>query len=184
MKHKLLGSIGAGAVALCLATSANATLIGDEVTCSIDGLGNGEFYNCSTTTETVGAGSEFDIERRGDPRWAIDIDADSITYSLLTSAVSAAPDAIILSGLDWVGMPMGEIIGIEFSQTGTNLTAAASSFTADSVTLNLSGIWQANSFVAIDLITSDALPEPGTLALFGLGLAGLGLVARRRIGKR
>jgi len=33
---------------------------------------------------------------------------------------------------------------------------------------------------AIDDISTQAVPEPGTMALFGLGMAGLGLMARRR----
>jgi hypothetical protein len=38
--------------------------------------------------------------------------------------------------------------------------------------------------VIIGLTSGAAVPEPGTMAFIGLGLAGLGLVARRRFAKK
>ena len=38
----------------------------------------------------------------------------------------------------------------------------------------------APSFFILDNVSVRAVPEPGTLALFGLGLVALGLIRRRR----
>ncbi|MBT5108987.1 MAG: PEP-CTERM sorting domain-containing protein [Rhodospirillaceae bacterium] len=46
--------------------------------------------------------------------------------------------------------------------------------------INDTGPYTVNFSVAVDGPTGSAVPEPGTLALFGIGVVGLGLARRRR----
>lgn len=70
------------------------------------------------------------------------------------------------------GAPTGTGIG---TTCGGSFTALTNALAAGSYTLTL------NAVESVDLVKVAAVPEPGTLALLGLGLAGLCYASRRKI---
>ena len=188
MKNKILGLLAVGLLAG--PTAANATLIGDTVGCGISSL---EIWACSPTTAVVGGSQEFLLNiflngtnepPRTDIALGVDLGANSARISNATPFDQAfglgAEEILILLDLDFSGG--GTIVGI------TNLIVSGAlfldisdiTFTGHSVQVNLHGSeWGSSSFVSFDFVTGT-VPEPGTLALLGLGLLGLGFTRRRR----
>jgi hypothetical protein len=88
-----------------------------------------------------------------------------------------------------VSESIDDITGVTIDST-TSLTGFDSSnisFTQNSISLNFAGITYSDLFVKVNVdfgSTRSAVPEPSIIALFGLGLAGLGLAHRRRLRHR
>lgn len=153
--------------------ASRATLIDDTVTCDFSGLSAS--FVCSAASASVGAGLEFTLDS-GLPRFEVDIGAASIQITAVTGSTGAASERILTLGdLDWVGMD-GRIVSIEnFSQSATPLTASAITFSDHEVQVSIfPGTWSLGGVARWDLVTEHAVPEPVTLALVGLGLAGFG----------
>ena len=70
------------------------------------------------------------------------------------------------------GTPAGTGVG---TACGSNFSSVSNALTAGNYTLTL------NAVESVDLVKQAATPEPGTLALLGLGLAGLGYARRRKV---
>ena len=70
------------------------------------------------------------------------------------------------------GTPTGTGVG---TVCGSNFSSVSNALTAGNYTLTL------NAVESVDLVKQAATPEPGTLALLGLGLAGLGYARRRKL---
>jgi hypothetical protein len=176
VKATVLGA----AVAMFAAFSgpAQATLIGDDVTLELLADGSNFF---GPVTETVGAGVEFDLF----PFFAADVGASTIDLDAIFGSavlVIGGDFDFVFTDLDWVG-ESGVIVDVV-------LTAfqgiGSVSFTGDSVTISFltDDRFVAGPIASIEIITRHAsVPEPGSLALLGLGLAGLGF-ARRKVRAR
>lgn len=161
--------------------NASATLIGDSVNCAIVG-GPGAFV-CNPGANTVGAGVEFSIDFISTPAFNVDIDASSISVTQVFGSPigTGAGEVLVLGDLDWLGLT-GKIVGISGFSTneGPDITANDITFTDHEVRFTMSpNVWAANSFARWDLVT-EHIPEPETIALFGLGLAGMALSRRKK----
>jgi len=171
-------------LAACLMSppTARATLIGDTVTCTT--LGS---PTCPVVpTAIVGPGSEFTMFAFGTfPMFTVNITGSSYILTAASSITVSFGGAVGAASLDWIGDPTGEIIGFDLTSDFAAITSSDITFGPHFVQVSLAGLTispaDLGKQVVVDFITAhDQIPEPGTLAVFGLGLAGLGFARLRR----
>ena len=106
----------------------------------------------------------------------IDIGADFIEIAFnLSINAGASPAAFTFSGLT------GLFSASLFSSQIPTITASDLTFAGDTLTLDVGNQTPANyNPAAVVRIAVQTVPEPGTLVLFGIGLAAMGLARRRK----
>jgi hypothetical protein len=161
-------------VALVCAGSAQASLVGNTVSCASTGF----FTGCSPSNATVGAGVEFDVlSPVGGYHWSVDIGANSVVFTDLAPGSSSGGHGVVfLTGFD------APILGISnFATNATSgITTSDVTFTSTSITIDAqNSSWSSNQFISFNVVTAD-IPEPASLALVGLALVGLGVSRSRK----
>lgn len=104
---------------------------------------------------------------------------DAVDTTLTTSAAgitrkhASIADIFLAAGTYWFSMPGN---GTEIAQAAGNFDDNSSRFGPT----NLPNSTPGDMFFTLEGTSAISVPEPGTLALFGLGLAAMGLSRRRR----
>lgn len=158
----------------------SGTNFGVSFTASATSLSNDDLNNYFSHAPTPGAV----MFAPDSPAFLNAADGFTTSVSLYYSSDIAAPNSVnIYSGLNGTGDLLGSISLNMNAQTGCTDTAFCN---FEQSTVAFSGTGKSISFdgssghTAFDDVTITPVPEPTTYALMMLGLAGIGMVARRR----
>ena len=207
MNCKLYMSLVVGMLAISVTSVASAALITFSDRATFQGAVTGalsfEGFNDAFST---GVTQDFPV---GGPSAFTVLSADSLGSTTIASLVSEGTRALFLRELDTItftfvsaitafGFDVNELNSgtIDYSDSSGNLLSGAvtpngsgstffgaisdTAFTSFSLTVTGGSSGQIWGLDALDF-GGDSIPEPGTLALFGLGLAGLGFARRRKV---
>ena len=183
---------GLGLALVFLAQSATgATLIGDQVDFDFQ---SPDVPQSAQNVPVVDPGVEFAIQFNLGSGFTdflqVDVAASTITLTAVDTAYFYASEVLLVSDLDWVDFPSGQITGVTVQGSFSGGCALGdcgdggqpSVMLPDGHTVRIA--FDANSpenlgFTTGDLVTINLIPEPSTALLVACGLVGLGLRRKR-----
>ena len=164
---------------------ANAGFIGKTLDASYLYIKSPAKYSTPLSSKSVGDNIEWPYAQT----FSINVDDSSITIS--GKSLEDSGISVFLGSFNgWIftdeSKTIDDITGVTIVKNSLKgFDSSDISFTQDSISLNFSGITYSNVFVKVNVdfgstrSARSAVPEPSIIALFGLGLAGLGLARRR-----